>query len=165
MMAGALKFLPETGRGTARRAVEGRHRNSATCYDMVNHGVEVPKYGGRRNSDSLEALRLQPIIARLVAVRSCVMRSTIDLDRDPCFQAGEIQYERSRRVLATKFIAIRAFSELLPQKHLGQAHFTPELPRLRDRCARSRQHRAIPSTALRTAPLPATGRILQGEES
>jgi hypothetical protein len=127
-----------------------------------HHRLKLAKDFPGWNAPSSVALRHQPFVAGFVPGRiaAAVVGFAVDLDGEVRFQADEIEDERPGRMLPSPFEPTRSFAQLAPEQHLGERHFPPKLARLADGRAWSGQHRASPSTVLRTVPLPVPGRIL-----
>jgi hypothetical protein len=94
------------------------------------------------------------------------MRFPVDLNRQPCVAAEEVEHIGPGGVLPAKLEAARSSPKPMPEDHLRKGHLAPQMPRI-SRRARSRlwreilQHWRHPSTVLRTVPLPeaSSGRI------
>lgn len=70
---------------------------------------------------------VHPSVARFINGwgRASFMSFTVDLDRKARAQAGEIETEQAGRLLLAKFKPTGTFSQLQPEEHFRQAHFTP----------------------------------------
>jgi hypothetical protein len=92
------------------------------------------------------------------------MRFTVNLNRNPPLEAGEVDHIAGERKLSTKSQSARALPELLPQRHFGKTQLTPESTSRANILGRS-THSPVagpsfdPSTMLRMVPLPVPGRI------
>ncbi len=89
------------------------------------------------------------------------MRFAVHLDREPGFEATEVELIPSLRCLTAKLETAGASAKLLPEQNLGQAHPTAQyasLLNMLDRRTKDFGLARAPSTALRAVPLPVPGR-------
>jgi|GEM_PF-460870 len=115
----------------------------------------------RGEAERSVALGHQPFVPSLIASRNAapVMRLSVDFNRKPGRNAYEVEHERSGRMLPPPLQAAGSFAQFPPEQDFRQAHLSSKSARGSDRRSRTRQHRASPSTLLRTVPLPVPGRI------
>ena len=157
-------ILPEivSGRGTARRVVEGQARRCRVQH--VRHDrIEIAQNIARRDTQRFDPMFGEQCVTTGVALgpRFKFMCRPIDFDAQPLLSAVEIQDVRTSRMLPTKFEAVGAGAKLRPQRNFGERHRTPKLARASDSLARFAQPRACPATMLCMVPLPkqSLGRI------
>ena len=102
-------------------------------------------------------------IPRCVALRliPACMRFSVNLDREPRLQAGEVEPIGRLRVLSAELEAAGTLAQGLPEQHLGQEHAAPVDAGLFEVLDRGTEHLGqawAPSTSLRLVPLPVPGR-------
>lgn len=112
--------MPGMGRGTARRAVEGR----CGARDGVCDRVWITQHVGGGNAQDGEAIRLQDGVATCVPQRAVatIMRLAVYLDGQSERGTVEVENVSGERVLAAEFHAGAAAAQALPQQHFGKAH-------------------------------------------
>ena len=132
------------GRGTARRAVEGRRGQR----DPVGNSVWISQHFAGGDTDHAQAVLDEKGITALIAIRPIAgeVRYAIDLDHEARRSAVEIQGIWPQRMLPPKTRAGRAATQTLPQQPFGQAHRLTQRP--------GAGNGRDPSTALRAVPLP-----------
>ncbi len=158
------EFLPGTGRGTVRRAVEGSARLTGAD-DPLDHLVHVPKHVRRRNTRHHDAPASEPSLSNRVSLGPIphIMRNAIDFDRQARLGTEEVEHIGARGMLSPKLPARRTLSQRSPQQDFGKAQRPTQLAGALDRAFGPRQNRRFPSTMLRMVPLPVPGRIYQHE--
>jgi hypothetical protein len=92
-----------SGRGTARRVVEGQTRLSFS-EDVAKDGVRIRQNLSGRNPQGPDPSSLEPGIADCIPPRPIAarMRLPVYFDRQPGIAAEEIQHIRPGRMLAAK---------------------------------------------------------------
>ena len=128
-------FLPElvSGRGTVRRTVEGQTRRSL-LNDMNEDAIEIRQDLARRYAKGKDPRPCQPKITGGIPLRrfSSRVRFTIDLDRQSCVAAEEIEDVWTGRVLPTKLQRFRTLAQFPPQQTFGQAQRFAQATRFAD---------------------------------
>ena len=140
--------------------VEGAHLGTGS-QDVVEHPVQVLKHVTSGDSRHSKPLATEHRVTRDIAPRLIAeaMSFPVDFDNEASFETGEIDSHLTDRKLFPEFVTIRPFSQLLPQKNLGQAHVLPQRTRALNLLDRRVEDAWAPSTALRAVPLPIPGRI------
>ena len=161
-MIEGLEILPGTGRGTARRVVEGQARPAGRNNEIYDRAQVGQYVAGGYPQDVHELASQPPVPIRVpLGLVSAIMRLAVDLDRERGVEAIEVEYIGAGGMLPSELDAGGALAQFAPQQNLGQSHGPAQFARL-FHCSRwSRQHHASPSTMLRMVPLPETssGRI------
>jgi hypothetical protein len=95
-----------------------------------DYGLHVAQNLLSRDSKRADALRSQPSIAALVALRvvAHVVHLAINLDAERSTCAIEIQGVRAGRVLLAEFVPARAFAQGGPEQDFRQAHLATKPP-------------------------------------
>ena len=153
-----------SGRGTARRVVEGKPRcrfHQDERHDSTNVTQHIPRWNAQRGNPGPSEIDVAHRVAfRPVAAR---MAFPVDLDREPRIAAKEIQNIGAAGVLAAEFEAARSGSKRAPKQYFRQAHRAPQLPRPRNAATfgfgRDILEQSIsPPSVLRTATSPRQAR-------
>ena len=118
------RLLP--GRGTGEAG--GGAARSASFFYQVHDRLNTTKYLGGRKPKSFDPPLGEPGIAPRVTsrVRSHFVPHAVDLDAQSGLQAVEIQYVRTRGVLAAEFVPAGTGAKDAPKKHFGKRHRSPE---------------------------------------
>ena len=154
---GSNSILPElvSGRGTARRVVEGQSRRCRVQH--VRHDrIEIAQNIARRDTQRFDPMFGEQRVTTGVALGPLFkfMCRPIDFDAQPLLSAVEIQNVRTSRMLPTKFQAIRTEAKLCPQRNFGKRHDAAQLARSSNGLTWFAQHCACPTTMRRMVPLP-----------
>ena len=161
-MIEGLKILPGTGRGTARRVVEGQALQ-ASLHDEIHNGAQIGKHVASWNPQNVHGVASQPPIPILVPLRlvSAIVRLSVDLDRERGIETIEVEYIGAGGMLSAELDTCGTLAQFAPKKHFRQCHGLAKRARVSDGFSWSHQHCASPSTMLRMVPLPETssGRI------
>lgn len=101
---------------------------------MDQHALQIVPHVQCVNAQSCNALRREPPIPRVVALRvvAQLVRKSINLDSEQRLVAIEVEYEGAGRMLATEFKPIWTLAEQVPERCLRRTQPTPQLPRLCD---------------------------------
>jgi len=128
--------------------------------DSIQAHLQILQHVSRRNSEHGKSLPVQRRVPRAIAFRPVVaiVRFAIDLDPQSNFEAGEVDYVRSYRKLASEAKTVGPFAQLLPQQDFGQAHVLAQAASCPDRLDWADGDKGDPSTMLRMVPLPVPGR-------
>ena len=134
----------------------GRH----LCHDVRDGGCHVFEDELRRKAKYADILAGQPPISNLIARRTvaAIMRFAIDLDRVALARTVVVEDVGTSRMLWSELQARRSLPQRLPQQHLRQRHFLPQVASAGDGLHRPGQPATSPSTSLRLVPLPVPGR-------
>ena len=153
-----------SGRGTARRVVEGKARHRLLD-DVAHDGNQISQHLPRRNPQrpniGMKEIRIaQFIVRRPIAARMCF---AVYLDRQSRIAAEKVEDVGTAGVLATEFEAARPCSKHLPQQHFWQAHGAAQLASARDAASFSSwrdifEQPLSPPSVLRTATSPRQAR-------
>jgi hypothetical protein len=122
-------ILPEldSGRGTARRVVEGETRKRLPKHETKN-GFQISQHVARADAQGRYASLGKPGIAPFVPLRAitktvCV---AIDLDCKPGVGAKEIDDVSAAGMLPPELQSPRAFTQLSPKDHFRQRHLATQ---------------------------------------
>ena len=131
-MQTALSILPElaSGRGTARRVVEGQSRPRFN-HNPAKDRIHIAENVGSGNAERPDPCCLKPSVPFVVPLRPITtrMRCSIHFDRQPGIAAVEVQNIRARRMLTPELEALGTLTKRLPEDDLGQSHLSPKAAR------------------------------------
>jgi hypothetical protein len=135
--------------------------------DVRHHAVQIIENIARSNPQRLEARVGERSISNLIALRpiSHRMNIAINFDREPPFEAREIDDISPARILASKAKASGSRTQLLPKKNLRESQRPPQPTSETDVYIRGADspvldtHGIGPSTMFHMVPLPVPGRI------
>ncbi|KLE31909.1 hypothetical protein AAW01_10690 [Aurantiacibacter gangjinensis] len=121
-------ILPETGRGTIRRMVEGFGQTRAPAVtnldDARNNRLDIVKYRLRRNARRGNATRPQEGGSVVVfrARSHAVVCASVDLDCEPGLRTIKVEHVVARRMLPAELEIAGTLSEFSPEERFGQCH-------------------------------------------
>jgi hypothetical protein len=97
--------------------------------DASHYALQIPEHFGRRYAKRREAPIRNYLVFALVTLRliTPIVSLPIHFDREPRFEAGEIQRERMQRKLPTKLEPSGTPPKLAPKHRFWRAHLTPQL--------------------------------------
>jgi hypothetical protein len=98
-----------------RSMVEGLHGRTSIGHES-NDALQVAQHIPRRNPQRSESLVRKPLVTRFVMTRGIAspMRLATDFEHQPCLEAGEIENEGARRMLAAKFETAGPWPQFAP---------------------------------------------------
>ena len=115
-----------------------------------HHSFQILEHIDRRDAQCenavLRQIRITPFITRWII--PAIMRFAVNLHAQFRLVTVKVEIIGACRMLFTPFMSGLRFTKLLPQKHLGQRHFTAELLCALIRFARAFEHFAASLSAL-----------------